>query len=45
MSYFGGLGAGKGWWKFLFLVDADVLRDVLIASKSVLVITKLASSG
>jgi hypothetical protein len=39
MGYFGGLGAGKGWLKFLFVVDADVLREVLIATKAVLVIT------
>jgi hypothetical protein len=39
MGYFGGLGAGKGWLKFLFVVDPDVLRDVLIATKPVLVIT------
>ena len=39
MGYFGGLGAGKGWLKFLFVVHADVLREVLIATKPVLVIT------
>jgi hypothetical protein len=39
MGYFGGLGAGKGWLKFLFVVDPDVLREVLIAIKPVLVIT------
>jgi hypothetical protein len=39
MGYFGGLGAGKGWMKFLFLVDADVLRETLIAAKPVLVVT------
>jgi hypothetical protein len=39
MGYFGGLGAGKGWLKFLFLIDPDLFRDVLIAAKPVLVIT------
>lgn len=39
MGYFGGLGAGKGWLKFLFLVDREVLHEVLIATKPVLVIT------
>jgi hypothetical protein len=39
MAYFGGLGAGKGWLKFLFLVDPTVLREVLIATKPVLVVT------
>src|SRR4051812_7294822 len=39
MGYFGGLGAGKGWRNFLFVVDPDVLREVLIAIKPVLVIT------
>jgi hypothetical protein len=39
MGYFGGLGAGKGWLKFLFLVEARVLQEVLIAAKPVLVIT------
>lgn len=39
MGYFGGLGAGRGWLKFLFVVDPDVLREVLIATKPVLVIT------
>jgi len=39
MGYFGGLGAGNGWLKFLFLVDPDLLREVLIATKPVLVIT------
>ena len=38
MGYFGGLGAGKGWLRFLFVVDPDVLREVLIATKAVLVI-------
>jgi hypothetical protein len=39
MAYFGGLGAGKGWLKFLFLVEPEVLQDVLTAAKPVLVIT------
>jgi hypothetical protein len=39
MSYYGGLGAGKGWLKFLFAVEPEVLREVLIATKSILVIT------
>ena len=39
MNYFGGLGAGKGWMKFLFLVEPEMLREVLIATKSILVIT------
>ena len=28
MSYFGGLGAGKGWDKFKFVVTPDELRSV-----------------
>jgi hypothetical protein len=39
MGYFGGLGEGKGWLKFRFVVDRDVLREVLIATKPILVIT------
>ncbi len=39
MGYFGGLGAGKGWLRFLFLVDPEVLRSVLMKIKPVLVIT------
>lgn len=39
MGYFGGLGAGKGWLKFLFIVEPAVLREVLIATSPVLVIT------
>jgi hypothetical protein len=39
MAYFGGLGAGKGWLKFLFLVEPDILRDVLAAVQPVLVVT------
>src|SRR5437660_9594707 len=37
MGFFGGLGAGKGWLKFLFIIEPDVLRDVLTATKAVLV--------
>jgi hypothetical protein len=39
MAYSGGLGSGKGWLKFLFLVDPEILRDVLVAARPVLVIT------
>jgi hypothetical protein len=39
MAYFGGLGAGKGWLTFLFLVETEVLRDVLAAVNPVLVVT------
>ncbi len=39
MGYFGGLGAGKGWLKSLFLVGPEVLRDLLHAGKPVLVKT------
>ncbi len=39
MGVFGGLGAGKGWLKYLFVVDPDVLHEVLIETKPILVIT------
>lgn len=39
MGYFGGLGAGKGWLKFLFVVEPEVLRDALTITKAVLVVT------
>lgn len=39
MAYFSGLGAGKGWLKFQFLVEPAILRDILAATKSVSVIT------
>lgn len=38
MGYFGGLGASKGWLKFLFVVEPEILRDVLIETNAVLVI-------
>ncbi len=34
MSYFGGIGAGKGWLTFLFLVEPEILRDVLVVNSS-----------
>jgi hypothetical protein len=39
MTYFGGLGAGKGWLTFFFLVEPEILRDVLVAANAVLVVT------
>jgi hypothetical protein len=38
MTYFGGLGAGKGWLKYLFLVEPEILEDALIVSKAALII-------
>jgi hypothetical protein len=38
MRYFGGLGAGKGWWKILFLVEPDILREVISATGAALVV-------
>lgn len=40
MGYAGGLGSGKGWLKFLFLVGPELLREVLIATKPILVVTQ-----
>jgi hypothetical protein len=39
VTYFGGLGSGKGWLKFLFLVEPEILREALAAVNPVLVIT------
>jgi hypothetical protein len=39
MSYFGGLGAGKGWLKFQFVVEPQVLRDAVVAVDPVFVKT------
>jgi hypothetical protein len=29
MGYFGGLGAGKGWNKFLFIITPDEFKQIL----------------
>lgn len=39
MGYFSGIGAGKGWLKLQFVTEPEVLRDIFVATKAVLVIT------
>ncbi|SRR5216683_2309668 len=39
MGYFGGLGAGKGWLTYSFLVEPDILRHVLAATKPILFVS------
>jgi hypothetical protein len=38
MGYLGGLGAGRGWRSFLFVVEPSVLREGLADTSPVLVI-------
>ncbi|SRR5712692_1078063 len=39
MSYFGGLGAGKGWLGYKFLIGPEVLRRVLASTNPFLIVT------
>ena len=39
MGYFGGLGAGKGWRRFYFVVAPDELQRVLMDSECALLVS------